>query len=96
MASFQVDSEAVQAVTSSMQGTIGTLQAEVARLQGQLGQLQGVWSGQAATAFHGLAAEWQQTQQRVEQNLEALSRALGEAGRRYAEIEAGNASMFQL
>ena len=94
MTRYQVDSEAVISATSAVRSTIGRLQAEVAALNGQLTSLQGSWSGQAATAFSGVVAEWTSTQHRVEESLAAINQALTHAGQQYAEIEAANARLF--
>jgi WXG100 family type VII secretion target len=94
MTSYQVDSEAVLSATSAVRTTVERLQGEVATLQGQLGTLQGSWTGQAAAAFQSIVTEWTSTQHRVEENLSAISHALGVAGQQYAEIEAANARLF--
>jgi len=94
MTSYQVDSEAVLGATNAVRTTIGRIQAEVGGLHGQLLSLQGSWSGQAANAFQSVVTEWKATQQRVEESLDAISRALGQAGQHYAEIEAANARLF--
>ena len=94
MTRYQVDSEAVLNATGAVRGTISRLQAEVAGLYGQLTALEGSWTGQAATAFSGVVAEWKATQQRVEENLGSISQALGHAGQQYAEIESANARLF--
>lgn len=94
MTRYQVDSEAVLGATNAVRTTIGRIQAEVGGLHGQLLSLQGSWSGQAANAFQSVVTEWKSTQQRVEESLDAISRALGQAGQHYAEIEAANARLF--
>jgi early secretory antigenic target protein ESAT-6 len=94
MTRYQVDSEAVLAATNAAHTSIGRIQAEVGGLHGQLVNLQGSWTGQAATAFQGLIAEWRATQQRVEENLAAIGHALAQAGQQYADIEAANARLF--
>ncbi|HEY0261290.1 MAG TPA: WXG100 family type VII secretion target [Lacisediminihabitans sp.] len=91
---YQVDSEAVLGATAAVRSTIGRVQSEVGALHGQLDGLQGAWSGQAASAFQSLIAEWRATQQRVEENLTAISHALGQAGQHYAETELSNARLF--
>jgi early secretory antigenic target protein ESAT-6 len=94
MTRYQVDSEAVVAVTAATRGTIGRFQAEAASLQAQLTGLQGTWSGSAATAFQGLLGEWTTSYQRVEQSLAAINEALARAGQGYADIEQQAARMF--
>lgn len=94
MTRYQVDSEAVLGATNAVRGSIGRIQAEVGALHGQLVSLQDSWSGQAASAFQSVVTEWKSTEQRVEETLDAISRALGQAGQHYAEIESANARLF--
>jgi early secretory antigenic target protein ESAT-6 len=94
MTRYQVDSEAVLGATNAVRTSIGRIQAEVGGLHGQLVSLQDSWSGQAASAFQAVVNDWKSTQQRVEESLDAISRALGQAGQHYAEIEAANARLF--
>ena len=61
MTRYQVDSEAVAAATAAARASIGRIQSEVGSLHGQLSNLQGSWSGQAATAFQGIVADWKAT-----------------------------------
>ncbi len=94
MTRYSVDSEAVLAATTAVQASIGRIQSEVAGLRGRLAELQSSWGGQAATAFQSVVGDWTATQQRVEESLAAISGALGQAGRQYAEIEEHNARLF--
>ncbi|WP_309615969.1 WXG100 family type VII secretion target [Salinibacterium sp.] len=94
MTRYQVDSEAVISATGAVRSSIIRIQSEVSGLHGQLTNLQSSWSGQAASAFTGVVAEWKTTQQRVEENLAAINQALTQAGQQYAEIEAANARLF--
>jgi WXG100 family type VII secretion target len=94
MTSYQVDSDAVLGATNAVRTSIGRIQAEVGSLHGQLVSLQNSWSGQAANAFQSVVTDWKSTEQRVEESLDAISRALGQAGQHYAEIEAANARLF--
>ncbi|MFO7690712.1 MAG: WXG100 family type VII secretion target [Cryobacterium sp.] len=94
MTRYQVDGDAVLGATTAIQATIGRLQAEVAGLYAQLQNLEGSWTGQAALAFQGAAAEWRSTQQRIEENLAALNQALTVAGQQYVEIEQANTRLF--
>lgn len=94
MTRYQVDSEAVLSATGAVRGSIGRIQAEVAGLLTQLTNLESSWSGQAATAFQGVIADWRATQQRVEESLEGINQALTQAGQQYADIEQANARLF--
>jgi WXG100 family type VII secretion target len=94
MTRYQVDSEAVLSATGAVRNSISRIQAEVAGLHGQLTNLQGSWTGQAATAFNGVVADWKATQQRVEESLAAINQSLAQAGQQYAEIESANTRLF--
>lgn len=94
MTRYQVDSEAVFSATGAVRGSMARIEGEVSGLYGQLVGLQGSWSGQAATAFQSVIAEWKATQQRVEESLAALNQALAIAAQQYAEIESSNARLF--
>lgn len=94
MTSYQVDSEAVFGASGAARATSDRIQADVAGMLGQLTSLQSSWTGQAATAFQTLIADWRATQQRVSENLEAINAALAQAGQQYAEIEQANARLF--
>ncbi|CAN5572401.1 WXG100 family type VII secretion target [soil metagenome] len=94
MTRYQVDSEAVLNATGAVRGSIGRIQTEVSGLHSQLTHLQSSWTGVAATAFNSAVADWNITQQRVEENLAAINTALGQAGQQYAEIETANARLF--
>ena len=95
MTRYSVDSDAVFAATTAVQASIGRIQSEVAALRGRLGDLQSSWGGQASIAFQSVVTDWGSTQQRVEESLGAISGALGQAGRQYAEIEESNARLFR-
>jgi len=94
MTRYQVDSDEVLGASSAVRATINRIQSESSSLQGQLVNLQNSWSGQASTAFQGLALDWKATQNRVDETLGAVSQALTMAGQQYAEIEAANARLF--
>ena len=94
MTRYQVDTEAVLSATGAVRTSIGRIQSEVAGLHGQLTNLQSSWTGQAASAFSGVVADWKVTQQRVEENLAAINQALTQAGQQYADIESANARLF--
>ncbi|NNC11657.1 WXG100 family type VII secretion target [Planctomonas sp. JC2975] len=96
MTTYRVDSDQMIAATSAVRGSMSRIQSEVAGLMGQLNGLQGSWSGQAATSFQGVVAQWRGTQQQVEESLAALNQALGQAGQHYAEVELTNAKLFSV
>ena len=41
-----------------------------------------------------MIADWRATQRRVEESLEGINQALGQAGRQYADIEEANVRLF--
>jgi len=94
MTRYQVDSDAVLGAESALRASAGRLQSEVNGMVAQLVTLQDSWTGQAASAFQGVLADWRATQQRVEESLAGLTHALGRAGQHYAEAEQANASLF--
>src|SRR5690606_7995427 len=110
MSTFPVDSEAVLAHAAAARQTVGRLQNGVASLHAQLEQLEASWTGGAAAAFQRVGAERRVpaarvaddppairsglAQQRVEDNLTAISSALTQAGQQYAEIEQSNMRLF--
>ena len=94
MTRYQVDSEAVFTASGAVRGTVGRIQSEVQAMQGQLTSLQSSWSGEAALAFQAVVSDWNATQLRVEESLNAINLALGQAGQQYADIETANARLF--
>jgi early secretory antigenic target protein ESAT-6 len=94
MTRYQIDSEAVAAATSSVQAAAGRIQADVSGLHAQLLDLQSSWTGQAASAFQAVVADWTICARQVEEALVRLNTGLAAAGQQYAEIEAQNARMF--
>jgi early secretory antigenic target protein ESAT-6 len=94
MTQYSVDSAAVLGTSTAAQATMGRIQTEVNSLLGQLVSLEGSWTGAASTAFQAAVSDWRVTQQLVEENLAALTAALGHAAQQYAEIEQVNARLF--
>ncbi|MCU1417528.1 MAG: family type secretion target [Schumannella sp.] len=95
MTRYQVDSDAVAAVTGNVRASMGRIQGEVSGLLGQLVGLQSSWTGQASAGFQGVVTDWRATQQRVEESLAAIGAALEQAARGYADIEQANAQLFR-
>lgn len=94
MTTYHIDSEAVAAASAGVRAAIDRIQSEVTSLNGRLVDLQSTWTGQAATAFQAVVADWTATQRRVEESLGGISSALALAGQQYAEIEQQNARLF--
>lgn len=94
MAVFHVDSEALAAKSSAVQGTIGRIQSEVNTMQSGLNELEALWTGQAAANFQQLIADWRSTQLKVEESLTAINAALAQASQQYASAEEANTRLF--
>jgi WXG100 family type VII secretion target len=95
MTTYQVDSEQVLLASRQAQSAIARVQSEVAALNSHLHSLSSSWRGPAASAFAQVHSQWRATQVRVEENLQALSQSLAQAGRHYQEMEATNSRLFQ-
>lgn len=96
MTRITIDSDAVTSAAHAVTANIGRLQSEVASLHSQLTALQSSWAGPASLAFQGLVSQWHRTQQQIEHDLTALTGALAQAARHYAEIESSTQRMFSL
>ena len=94
MTLIKIDSEAVTSAATAVNANIARLQAEVASLHSQLTSLQTSWAGPASIAFQNVVGQWHRTQQQVERDLTAITHALGQAARHYAELEAATLRMF--
>lgn len=94
MAVFHVDSEALNAKSTAVQGTIGRLQAEVNTMQAGLRELESLWTGSASANFQQLVSDWRATQLKVEESLASINAALAQASQQYAQAEEANARMF--
>ncbi|MDR1427293.1 MAG: WXG100 family type VII secretion target [Bifidobacteriaceae bacterium] len=94
MATYQVNAEMIATASSGVHKSMATISAEVATLMAQLNNLQSSWTGTAATAFAGVATQWQATQKQVEESLSAINVALTTAGQTYSEAESRATSLF--
>ncbi|MCU1634963.1 MAG: type secretion protein [Cryobacterium sp.] len=94
MTRYQVDSEAVLSAHNGVRACAERIQGEVGSLNGLLQGLEGSWSGQAASAFQGITADWRNTQQRVIESLAGLNQALALAAQQYAEAEQSATRLF--
>lgn len=95
MANFQVDTDALVAKNSEVQGTITRLQSEVNAMQVGLQELEQLWRGQAAANFQQLVIQWRATQASVEESLAEINHSLSVATQQYVDAELSNARMFQ-
>ena len=93
-ATFQVNTERIQAASGDIASISAELEALVATMLSRLTALQVAWTGSAATRFHAVVHEWRGTQQQVRASLDSIGGALGQAGTHYAEAEAANERMF--
>ena len=93
-ATFQVNTERIQAASGDIASISAELEALVATMLSRLTALQDAWTGSAATRFHAVVHEWRGTQQQVRASLDSIGVALGQAGTHYAEAEAANERMF--
>lgn len=94
MTFITIDSEAVASAATSVAANISRLQSEVVTLHTQLTTLQSSWQGPASLAFQNVVAAWHRTQIQVEHDLSAMTAALGQAARHYAEIDSATMRMF--
>jgi 6 kDa early secretory antigenic target len=94
MTTFQVDSTAVLDANRAAQATLEQLRGDAARLTATLTALQGSWSGQAATAFQQVLANWTTTQRTIETQMAQLQQVLTNAAQQYQESELRNYQMF--
>ncbi|MDR3201883.1 MAG: WXG100 family type VII secretion target [Bifidobacteriaceae bacterium] len=94
MSTYQVNAEQIATATSGVQKSMSIISTEVAALMKQLTALQGSWKGTAATAFAGVATQWQATQKQVEASLTSINQALVSAGQTYTEAEAHATRLF--
>lgn len=94
MTTYQVNSDSVLQASQSAHATITRVQADLHQLTHSLQSLQGAWSGQAASAFQTVLAEWRTTQVAVETQLIQLTESLSIAAQHYAELEIHNARLF--
>ena len=94
MSRFEVDSAQVQAAGAKVSASTTAIRSEVAAMMRHLTELQGSWQGSAAAAFAGVMTDWSRTQQRVEQSLDQVTKALQNAAKSYAEAEQHAARLF--
>lgn len=96
MTRYQVDSDVVMGTTASVRSRIESIRGEVDAMTHQLTELQSTWTGDAATVFQGVVADWRGTQRRVEESAVQINTALARAGTQYSEIERSNADLFRI
>ena len=93
-ATFQVNTERIQAASGDIASISAELESLTATMLSRLTALQDAWTGSASARFQGVVQEWRDTQQQVKASLDSIGTALGQAGTHYAEAEAANERMF--
>jgi WXG100 family type VII secretion target len=94
MTRFEVDSARVAQASAAARGSANAIRTEVAGMMRHLRDLETSWRGGAAAAFGGVLGEWQSTQQRVDEALDQITRALDAAAQHYAEAESQASRLF--
>lgn len=94
MSRFEVDAARVQQAGGAVSKTAAAIRAEVSAMQRHLDELRSSWRGGASDQFSSVVAEWNGTQKKVEDSLDSIQRALGNAATAYAEAEQAATRMF--
>lgn len=95
MSAYQVDSEQIALAATNAAQTGEAVRSAVASMVAQLQALESTWVGAASASFQELLTRWHATQLQVEDSLNAVSAALGQASSTYAEAEGAAAAMFR-
>lgn len=95
MHSFEVDAAKIGAASNTVSRTGAAIRAEVTAMQRHLQDLQGTWRGTASASFAEVVANWSQIQQRVDEGLEQITRALSTAAQTYADAEDHATRLFR-
>jgi early secretory antigenic target protein ESAT-6 len=94
MSRYEVDSARVAQASAAVNGSVTAIRGEVTAMMRHLTDLQASWRGTASTSFTGVMSQWQGTQTRVEEALDAITAALGSAAQTYADAESQAARLF--
>lgn len=95
MHSFEVDAAKIATASSTVSRTGAAIRAEVTAMQRHLQDLQGSWRGAASASFAEVVGNWSQVQQRVDEGLEQITRALSVAAQTYSDAEDHAARLFR-
>lgn len=85
---------AVSQASADAGSAAAQLNAQLADLKGYLAPLVASWQGQAATDYAARQAQWDHAQQGLNEVLQQISRAVGNAHDTYSSTEASNAAMW--
>jgi WXG100 family type VII secretion target len=84
---MQAGANAVEQAQQAIQGHIGTLRGEVEQMTGQ-------WKGEAATAFAGVHASFEENATKINQALARIHEALVSTHSTYGTQESGQSQTF--
>lgn len=94
MSRYEVDSSRVAQAGTTVGLSVSSIRTEVQAMNQHLADLQNSWRGGAATMFASLMTDWSVTQARVEESLDAITRALGHAAQTYSDAEQHATNLF--
>ncbi|HET9654607.1 MAG TPA: WXG100 family type VII secretion target [Kineosporiaceae bacterium] len=94
MTHFEVDVAQVDRAGGAVQASASAIATEVDAMMRHLVELQASWKGPAAASFQQVITDWRTTQDRVRAGLDEIRRALGAAGRQYADVEQAAVRLF--
>lgn len=94
MPQYHVDSEQLRSASGAVSASVTQIREAVNGMFVNLNALQGVWQGSAASQFSGVAQQWRQAQQQMEQSLEAIQHALATASDVYTDAEIQASRLF--
>lgn len=92
---FQVDTDRIAGASADVARISADIESTVAAMMARLTALQDAWQGSASAGFQGVMTQWQGTQARVRESLDAINQMLAQAGTRYADTEQANTALFR-
>lgn len=92
---FQVDTDRIAGASADVARISADIESTVAAMMARLTALQDAWQGSASAGFQGVMKQWQGTQARVRESLDAINQMLAQAGTRYADTEQANTALFR-
>jgi early secretory antigenic target protein ESAT-6 len=87
---IKVATDDVQSKASAVASEVAELEAQLAKLSSDMRALADTWTGQAATAFQSLYANWGKQATAIQHSLNEIGLSLKGAGSKYADAEAAN------
>lgn len=94
MATGQFDTAEIANHASITRQRAADLQQAIAGLRSAAGQLAAVWTGPGAAAFQGAREQWERAVTPLQESLDLMGQALGQAGTAYETNEASIAKAF--